>query len=90
MVGVQKMMGCINGANQDDINVNLIPSSLKENLSNNIYDDDNFFDSEHNDHKNKSKHQIDIGKIKRGEKRDVVFNFTNTGTANLEIEVMTA
>lgn len=33
---------------------------------------------------------IDIGKIKRGEKRDVVFNFTNTGTANLEIEVMTA
>ena len=33
---------------------------------------------------------IDIGIVKRGEKRDILFNFTNTGTIDLEIELITA
>jgi len=33
---------------------------------------------------------IDIGVIKRGEKRDIEFKFTNTGHADLQIELITA
>jgi hypothetical protein len=36
------------------------------------------------------KETIDIGEIKRGEKRDITFNFTNTGGSDLEIELITA
>lgn len=36
------------------------------------------------------KQTIDLGKIKRGEKRDMVFYFSNTGNANLLIELVTA
>ena len=32
----------------------------------------------------------DLGQVKRGETRDLVFNFTNTGSADLEIELVTA
>jgi peptidoglycan-associated lipoprotein len=32
---------------------------------------------------------IDLGKVKKGEQREVVFNFTNTGNADLIIEVAT-
>jgi len=33
---------------------------------------------------------IDIGTVKKGEKRDIVFDFINTGNADLEIELITA
>lgn len=33
---------------------------------------------------------INIGEIKRGEKRDIVYNFTNTGKTDLIIELITA
>jgi len=33
---------------------------------------------------------IDIGTVKKGEKRDLVYTFTNTGSADLEIELITA
>jgi len=32
----------------------------------------------------------EFGKIKKGEKREVTFNFTNTGNAILEIEIVTS
>lgn len=33
---------------------------------------------------------IDIGQIKRGDKKDIVYDFTNTGNADLIIELITA
>lgn len=33
---------------------------------------------------------IDIGTVIKGEKRDLVYSFTNTGNADLEIELITA
>ena len=32
----------------------------------------------------------DLGQVKRGETRDLIFNFRNTGSADLEIELVTA
>lgn len=37
-----------------------------------------------------SNNNQDLGQVKRGETRDMVFNFTNTGSADLLIELVTA
>ncbi len=36
------------------------------------------------------KNHIDLGKVKKGEKRDGVFTFTNTGTEAIEIDIVSA